>query len=77
MTNRDFLNSLSNVEFANWVFDRYKVTVKDPDSLSGYYTKYEGFTLTKLSYIDHYLGFLRWLSEERRENNVRREQGKE
>lgn len=67
MRNRDFLNSLSDVEFTNWLFNQYKVEVRDPDSILGYYTKYEGFNDVITSYLDPYLGFLRWLSEERRE----------
>lgn len=64
MTNREFLNSLSDEQFADWIFGRYKVE----EQLHGYpeltsYTRYDGLNYVTLSFIDPYYGFLNWLKK--------------
>ena len=66
MTNREFLDSLSNEQFANWMFDKLEIKQNDPDSILGESVSYEGFQYTTMSYINPYFGFLRWLYEERK-----------
>lgn len=66
MTNREFLDSLSNEQFADWIFNKYKVVEKDRDSILGESTHYEGLNYITISYIDPYLGFIRWLYDERK-----------
>jgi hypothetical protein len=63
-TNREFLNSLSNEAFADWIFNRLEIVDE-----SGRYpiTRMDGLHYVTLSYIDPYLGFKRWLEEEHRE----------
>lgn len=61
ITNREYLDSLSNEEFAKWIFNILEV-----EDRTGRYPlkRIDGLNYVTISYIDPYIGFLRWLNEE-------------
>lgn len=68
-TNREYLNSLSNEDFARWMLDSLEVVDR-----SGRYplSRLDGFHYVILSYIDPYMGFVKWLNQERKETVTRK-----
>ena len=65
-TNRDYLNSLSNEDFAKWLFDRLEI-----EDNSGRYplVRLDGIHYITISYIDPCMGFVKWLEQDRKETS--------
>ena len=63
VTNREYLNSLSNEDFAKWIFGKLEIL----DATGRYpLTRLDGLHYVTLSYIDPYIGLVKWLNQERK-----------
>ena len=64
MTNREFLNSLSNEQFTQWLFGGLELNILDDKKRP--IKSYESFNYVIMSFLNPSLEFKIWLSEERK-----------